>query len=88
MGKSPASWGVKRSRSTLPDAVRRRNAGRGNAAKSRYRAFLHRGLSFIYKLRDGADRKHDIIFLANYIHDAILFLDNNEAKLSAGSEKS
>ena len=28
---------------------------------------------FIYKLRDGANRKHDIIFLASYIHDAILF---------------
>lgn len=29
-----------------------------------------------YNLRDGANRKHDIIFLDSYIHDAILFLDN------------
>ena len=34
-GKFPAPWGVKRSRTgTLPGAVQRRNAGRGNAAKS------------------------------------------------------
>ena len=29
-----------------------------------------------YKLREGVNKKHDLIFLDSYIHDAILFLDN------------
>ena len=30
-----------------------------------------------YKLREGANKRHDIIFLDSYIHDAILFLDGS-----------